>query len=66
MDHKRSGGFQVGKTKYKWEPIGYDHKYIPAEAVKVANKAIYCDKVSLYVHPWRGQCAGLHPLAERK
>jgi hypothetical protein len=56
----------VGKTKYKWEPIGYDHEYIPAEAVKVANKAIYCDKVSLYVHPWRGQCAGLHPLAERK
>ena len=40
------GGFQVGKTKYKWEPIGYDHKYIPAEAVKVANKAIYSDKVS--------------------
>ena len=40
------GGFKVGNTTYKWEPIGYDHKYIPAEAVKAANKAIYSDKVS--------------------
>jgi len=40
------GGFRVGTTTYKWEPVVYDTKYIPAEAVKAANKAIYSDKVS--------------------
>lgn len=40
------GGFQVGNTTYKWEQIDYDSKYIPAEAVKAANKAIYGDKVN--------------------
>jgi len=40
------GGFKVGNTTYKWEQIDYDSKYIPAEAVKAANKAIYGDKVN--------------------
>lgn len=39
------GGFKVKGTTYKWNPITYDTKYIPAEAVKAANKAIYSDKV---------------------
>src|SRR3990172_6762608 len=39
------GGFKVKGKTYKWNPISYDHKYVPAEAVKAANKAIYDDKV---------------------
>ena len=39
------GGFKVKGKEYKWKLIEYDHKYIPAEAVKAANKAIYSDKV---------------------
>ncbi|HYB22011.1 MAG TPA: ABC transporter substrate-binding protein [Thermodesulfobacteriota bacterium] len=38
------GGFKVKGQTYKWNPIVYDHKYVPAEAVKAANKAIYGDK----------------------
>jgi branched-chain amino acid transport system substrate-binding protein len=38
------GGFKVKGQAYKWNPIIYDHKYVPAEAVKAANKAIYADK----------------------
>jgi branched-chain amino acid transport system substrate-binding protein len=40
------GGFKVKGQIYKWNPIVYDHKYVPAEAVKAVNKAIYADKVS--------------------
>lgn len=40
------GGFKVKGQTYKWEPLIYDHKYVPAEAVKAINKAIYADKVS--------------------
>ncbi|MCK9275000.1 MAG: ABC transporter substrate-binding protein [Syntrophales bacterium] len=42
-----NGGFKVKGETYKWKTIIYDHKYIPAEAVKALNKAIYADKVSL-------------------
>lgn len=40
------GGFKVGTTTYKWEVIDYDGKYVPAESVKCANKAIFGDKVN--------------------
>lgn len=50
------GGFKVGKTTYKWEPVVYDTKYVPAEAVKAANKAIYSDKVS-FISIGGGACA---------
>ncbi len=40
------GGFKVKGQTYKWNPIVYDHKYVPAEAVKAVNKAIYADKCS--------------------
>ncbi|MBU2549346.1 MAG: ABC transporter substrate-binding protein [Proteobacteria bacterium] len=39
------GGFQVKGVTYKWKTITYDHKYVPADAVKALNKAIYSDKV---------------------
>ncbi|MCK9275990.1 MAG: ABC transporter substrate-binding protein [Syntrophales bacterium] len=38
------GGFTVKGKTYKWNTLSYDSKYIPAEAVKAANKAIYGDK----------------------
>jgi len=38
------GGFTVNGQPYKWNVVIYDHKYVPAEAVKAANKAIYNDK----------------------
>jgi branched-chain amino acid transport system substrate-binding protein len=40
------GGFKVKGETYKWKTIIYDQKYIPAEAVKALNRAIYNDKVS--------------------
>jgi branched-chain amino acid transport system substrate-binding protein len=39
------GGFVVKGQQYKWEVIAYDNKYDPAEAVSVANKLIYQEKV---------------------
>ena len=39
------GGFKVKGKTYNWKPFVYDSKYIPAEAVKALNKALYGDKV---------------------
>ncbi|MCK9275002.1 MAG: ABC transporter substrate-binding protein [Syntrophales bacterium] len=41
-----AGGFKVNGETYKWKAFVYDHKYIPAEAVKAMNKAIYSDKIT--------------------
>ncbi|MCK9274233.1 MAG: ABC transporter substrate-binding protein [Syntrophales bacterium] len=38
------GGFTVKGKTYKWKTLSYDSKYIPGEAAKAANKAIYGDK----------------------
>ncbi len=40
----KKGGFKVGGKTYELEVIVYDHKYIPAESAKAANKAIFADK----------------------
>jgi branched-chain amino acid transport system substrate-binding protein len=40
------GGFKVQGETYKWKVFVYDHKYIPAEAVKAMNRAIYNDKIT--------------------
>ncbi|MDY0045617.1 MAG: ABC transporter substrate-binding protein [Syntrophales bacterium] len=37
------GGFNVNGQKYKWNLVTYDHKYVPAEAVKALHRAIYSD-----------------------
>lgn len=39
-----TGGFEVNGTKYQYEIIPGDHKYIPAEAAKLANKGVYRNK----------------------
>lgn len=38
------GGFIVNGKTYEWNLKAYDHKYVPAEAVKAANMAIYSDR----------------------
>lgn len=38
------GGFIVNGKTYEWNIKAYDHKYVPSEAVKAANMAIYSDK----------------------
>jgi branched-chain amino acid transport system substrate-binding protein len=40
------GGFKVDGETYKWKIIMYDHKYVPAEAVKALNKAIFSDNIA--------------------
>ena len=41
-----AGGFKVKGETCKWRAVTFDHKYVPAEAVKALNKAIFSDKVS--------------------
>lgn len=40
----KRGGIKVGGKIYEFEVLTYDHKYIPAESAKAANKAIFADK----------------------
>lgn len=40
----KKGGLKVGGKTYELEVMVYDHKYIPAESAKAANKAIFADK----------------------
>jgi ABC-type branched-subunit amino acid transport system substrate-binding protein len=45
------GGFKVKGETYKWKVYTYDAKYVPSEAVKALNKAVY-------------SVAGMHPPFE--
>ena len=40
----KQGGFKVKGKSYEWDVRSYDHKYVPAEAIKAANKVIYSDR----------------------
>ena len=40
----KKGGFKVAGKTYELEVLVYDHKYVPAESAKAANKAIFADK----------------------
>ncbi len=40
----KKGGFKIGGKTYELEVLVYDHKYVPAESAKAANKAIFADK----------------------
>lgn len=51
-----NGGFTVGDKNYTFTTIRYDHKYVPAESVKAANKAIYSDKCD-FLSIMGGSCA---------
>lgn len=44
----KNGGFKVGGKTYELEVLVYDHKYIPAESAKAANKAIFADKCNFW------------------
>ena len=57
-----SGEFKVNGKAYEWDIITYDHKYVPAEAVKVANKAIYSDQVKFMSVMGGSPCLAVIPL----
>lgn len=46
-----SGGLEVGGKKYKIEVVAYDDKYQANEAVTVANRLIFEDKVKYVIGP---------------
>jgi len=56
------GGFKVKGQSYTWNPILYDHKYVPAEAAKACNTAIYGDKVSFLSVQGGSTCVACIPL----
>lgn len=49
------GGIKIKGETYKWKIFSYDHKYVPGEAVKALNKAIFSDKVQ-FVNVLGGSC----------
>lgn len=46
-----AGGLEVGGKKYKVEVIAYDDKYQAGEAVTVANRLVFEDKVKFIIGP---------------
>ena len=58
----KQGGFTVKGKTYEWDIITYDHKYVPAEAVKAANKAIYSDQVKFMTVMGGSPCLAVIPL----
>lgn len=45
------GGLEVGGKKYKVEIVAYDDKYQAGEAVTVANRLVFEDKVKYFIGP---------------
>ena len=61
-DVNASGGIKVGNETYTIKLITYDSKYDPREAVAIANKLIYSDKVK-YIATTGGTCViAVNPL----
>ncbi|CAN5178151.1 ABC transporter substrate-binding protein [soil metagenome] len=46
-----AGGLEVGGKKYKVEIVAYDDKYQSGEAVTVANRLVFDDKVKYFIGP---------------
>lgn len=46
-----SGGLEVGGKKYKVQIVPYDDKYQAGEAVTVANRLVFEDKVKFFIGP---------------
>ncbi|QHI97463.1 ABC transporter substrate-binding protein [Xylophilus rhododendri] len=46
-----AGGLEVGGRKYKVEVVAYDDKYQAGEAVTVANRLVFEDKVKFIIGP---------------
>lgn len=61
-----TGGLEVAGKKYKVEIISYDDKYQAGEAVTVANRLVFEDKVKFIVGP-TGSAAALavQPITEK-
>ncbi|MCK9275274.1 MAG: ABC transporter substrate-binding protein [Syntrophales bacterium] len=68
MDAERineNGGFKIGGTTYKWKTFVYDHKYIPAEAVKALNRAIFQDRCNFISIQGGAPAAACIPLLKQ-
>jgi len=60
-----AGGFKVKGETYKWKVIVYDSKYVPSEAVKALNQAIYSDKISFAAIMGGSPLLGCIPLLKQ-
>ncbi len=61
-----TGGLEVGGKKYKVEVIPYDDKYQSNEAVTVANRLIFEDKVQYIIGPVGSAPAlAIQPITEK-
>ncbi|MCK9275275.1 MAG: ABC transporter substrate-binding protein [Syntrophales bacterium] len=68
MDAERineNGGFKVKGETYKWKTFVYDHKYVPAEAVKALNRAIFQDKCNYIAIQGGAPTAACIPLLKQ-
>ncbi|MCK9275341.1 MAG: ABC transporter substrate-binding protein [Syntrophales bacterium] len=59
------GGFKVKGETYKWKPMVYDTKMVPAESVKALNKAIYSDKIDFVSIQGGASVLGCLPLLKQ-
>ncbi|HSV81756.1 MAG TPA: ABC transporter substrate-binding protein [Ramlibacter sp.] len=61
-----AGGLEVAGKKYKVEIVAYDDKYQAGEAVTVANRLVFEDKVKFIIGPTGSAPAlAVHPITEK-
>lgn len=61
-----TGGLEVGGKKYKVEIVPYDDKYQAGEAVTVANRLVFEDKVKFIIGPTGSAPAlAVQPITEK-
>lgn len=61
-----AGGLEVGGKKYKVEIVAYDDKYQAGEAVTVANRLVFEDKVKYIIGPTgSAPTLAVQPLTEK-
>lgn len=65
-DFNSKGGLEVGGKKYKVEVVAYDDKYQANEAVTVANRLVFEDKVKFIVGPvGSAPVLAIQPITEK-
>jgi branched-chain amino acid transport system substrate-binding protein len=61
-----AGGLEVGGKKYKVEVVAYDDKYQANEAVTVANRLVFEDKVKFIIGPvGSAPVLAIQPITEK-
>lgn len=65
-DVNAKGGLEVGGKKYKVQVIAYDDKYQANEAVTVANRLVFDDKVKFIIGPvGSAPVLAIQPITEK-